>query len=1295
MYKDKLIGKLTDKKKELQECQKKNNNFEMKIKHLKDSIKAKDFHIESVCTKLDKKEKQVKELLIEMESVKKAKTMIELILTKTNTEIEALHEENNKYINHLQAIINDYKKSEEQSLKNIIDLENNNEKIKDDLTNKENIIIFYEEKMAENYQTISVQEEQLKTMYEEKLTLESHLKNIKTEIKAQEQMFNNKNREMENCLEYHLDELKDSKNNVLKIEEILHCKQNEIDGQVKVINYQKSIIETLQSEKCNNEISINNLNDILEQKSTENVDLKDKVQEFTLNLNMLKEKLNAAINEKIMLEKNIKMNEMQIKTSNDEFQRQISDMRILLDDRNNEINWFKVNIDTLNDDLEKKQNDFTKQLIISNNQIETISQLRLEKYELAEKLKSSSQGLADKENEIKLLEDKVNKNEIKIKNLTEQLNLKLTQNYFLINSLGMITSTVKNMLDDFDKQFLSVKMKLQFYDEKIDSQAENLVKLKKYLFSKDNELKTQIDLYNKQKECILILETEQLDLFEKSKVLDQCLLNKDTEIISLEKELQVRSSIINDLEEQLGVMRIEKVMIETNLIETTEQFKNSQEMFTEQINNMSIQKNNYEEEIIQLKNQSSKIENILETKQKELDEQLKLTLEQYEIINNMKFEKEILEEQVFNANKYSNIANDEINSLNKKLDEFKSSYLNLEKELDLAVMEKNSFVTKLNDAVNEKVINQKLGEQIKELNNCLSDSIDENNDLKNHLAELKNDLNKKHIQFEHIIEEYNKLRETIDYTENQCIDLQGQLKELNGCIIKKEEDIKSLETHNSEYSTANDDLKEQVLQLKQVLNNKHVELENQIQWCNEQREIIIKLNCDKERFCDKIKSLEDNLSHKDYQFNLCEGKLYDCSNTINNLEQKLEKMKNEKSSLELQLNETGTQLTNSNERTALLTLEKNNLINETNMLNSKLLNKDNAIASNSVKLLEYEDQNNKIKSEKVALELELNKIINQLENTCQDFKTQLKELHTQKHCLESELSETLVQLDIIQHDRTHQLEIKENKLLEVQEQITKLQVDLEEQTKYSNEQVEIINTLTFEKCKLIDEINTLKEHLFQTENSLNKLNDYDKQNKEVELKNASLMLELNQLKCLLGNLRQESTEQFVEMDKKLCEVQGQFSLKQYEIKKHIELKNNSLTDIFKKINDLKNIKNELELVLKKERTDFEIYLETYSISCIYNKPMHDSNHDSLMEVITSADTFIEQNGIQLAQVENYDEYTIIERLKKLFEALKMFIININTRGNEQAIIHANNEYISTEKYDELLAKSNMYVFNLT
>lgn len=280
-------------------------------------------------------------------------------------------------------------------------------------------------------------------------------------------------------------------------------------------------------------------------------------------------------------------------------------------------------------------------------------------------------------------------------------------------------------------------------------------------------------------------------------------------------------------------------------------------------------------------------------------------------------------------------------------------------------------------------------------------------------------------------------------------------------------------------------------------------------------------------------------------------------------------MKNEKSSLELQLNETGIPLTNSHEIIALLTLEKDNLINETNMLNSKLLNKDNVIASNSVKFLEYEDQNNKIISEKVALETELNKTINQLESTRQDFETQLEEFRTKKCCLKSELSETIEQLDTIQNDRTQQLEVTQNKLQEVQEQIIKLQVDLEEQIKYSSEQVETINTLTNEKCKLVDEINILKERLFQNENALNKLNDCDKHNKEIVLKNASLKLELNQLKCLLNNLRQEIREQFIEMNKMLCEAQEDFGNKQFEIKNQIKLKNDSLTDIYQKINDLK------------------------------------------------------------------------------------------------------------------------------
>lgn len=898
ILKEKLVNKLSDKKKEHLECQKKINSFETKIKHLKDTIKDKENCIESMCIKLEKKENQIKELLTEIDTVKKAKTMIELILNKTNIEIEALHEENKKSVQNLLITIEDYKNSEELSHKNIMDLQNNVKQMKDNLENKTDIITFYENKAAEYYLTIGIQEEQLKTLYQEKLTLQSHLKDMTIKTNTQEKIFSNKQRDMENTLEYHLDELKDIKNTVSKLEEILCCKQNEIDQQNELISYQKNITETLQSDKCTQEINIKNLNNVLDQKSTENIDLEEKIQEFTLNINTLKEQLNATLNEKNVLEENVKTYELQIKTTNTEFDCQINNMKNILESQSNEINHYKIDLEKLKETLTEKQNDFNKQLIISNKQIETISHLRLEKYEFEEKLKSSGQIVLNKENELKILEDKLNQKTLKIKDLSEKVILNTTENNFFTQSLNMINVSLINMQEDFDKQLLSMKTKLELYDNNICAQTEKLLKLKNYLLVKVNELNNQIEMINKQKGYIACLETEKHDLFEKFNTFDQCLLDKNTEIMNLEKKLENHHSTITDLKEQLCVTSIVK-----------------------------------------------------------LQEQL----------------------------------------------------------------------------------------------NC------------------------KHMDLE----------------------------------LQKQE------------------------------TEKHIAL-------------------------------------------------------ISNL-----------------------------------TSEKDNLINETNTIKSCLLEKDNTLASNHIKLINYE--------------------------------TQLEELHSQKHILESELNEIKVQLECTRHDI-----IKKEKI--------------------SNEQVATINALISEKNHLTVETNKLKECLTQNENAL-ALN----QNKEDECKNALLMFELNELKNQLNYLRQESAQKMIRTDKHVCEVHEQLSLKQSEIKKQIDLKNDSLVDIYRQIYNLKTIKNELELVFKKEKTEFETCLETYSINFCNNKPILDHHENSLMEVITSADTFIEQNGIQVALVEHSDDYSVIERLKNLFDALKMFIININTQGNKREIMYANNDYTSNDAYAKLLATSNKYV----
>ncbi|XP_027840643.2 putative leucine-rich repeat-containing protein DDB_G0290503 isoform X1 [Aphis gossypii] len=1154
-HKDELIDQFSNKIKELQECQKKKNNLESKIKHLKDNIKDNENHIESLCSKLNKRDKQIEMLSVEIDSVKKSKTMIELILSKTNTEIEAIHEEHDEKVKNLQSIIEEYKNSEKLSHQSYIDLENNMKNVQDNLANKEHLIIYYEEKMAENYQTIGAQEEQLNTMYQEKLLLETHLKNIRIEIETQQKHFSDKNHEMENCLEYYLEELKDVKNEKTKIEEILQCKKNEIEQQLELINYQKDIIKTLQSEKCSQQLIINDLNEVVQQKSSENKDLSAKVLESTLDLNKLNEQLKVALADNNTIETNLKKNELQMKTLKEEFQCQINDMKNVLENQSNQC---IIKVEQLQETIEKKQNDFNDQLIICNKLTETISQLQVEKFELEEKLKSSGQ-----------------------------------------------------------------------------------------------------------------------------------------------------------------------------------------------------------------------------------------------------------------------------------------------------------------------------------------------------------DLNKKQIQFEQATEENNKLKQTVDYTEKQCLDLQHKLNGLKNIILKKEEDIKLLEVDVSEYSVSKESLQNQVIETQQVLNNKIIELENQIQQNNEQRETIVKLNDEKECLGNKIKNLEDSLSHNEYKFNLCEGKLYDCSNTIDNLEKKINEMKNEKSCLEVELNETITKLSNvnqdlilqleTNEKIILETQEKlileqnelkkqieksneqiktisilnaerdslkeetntlqeslnknddslkslqekvlicekqyedlqelktnliselsenqlkllnlqdeskqqlkdmnikynevhekcnnkqieldeyitkynclvetntnlttkiDNLINKTDALESKLLNKDSVITANQEKLLEYEEMNKKIITEKTLMEVDLTQRLEKMgeigtkladlqeelnfvhmrletqekENdqhlktiftltsdkdnlinetkTLKDcllekeksltlnetkligFETQLNELQSQKNNLESELSDTKVQLDNIQHDLTQKLEVADKKLQEVEEQRINLQEELKEQNKCSIEQIEKINSLICEKNNLVNETNKLQEHLAQNKIDLelnqNKLQDYVKQNKEIESQNTLLLTELHQLKCQMDKLRQESTEEIDKINKKNLEAQEEISNKESEINKQIKLKNDSIIDIYQKINDLKNLKVELESILNKERKNFETYFETclnYSSNHIQNKPIV-GHHDSLIEVITSADTFIEQNGIQLAQVENCDEYSIIEKVKKIFEVLKMFIISLKSQGNEQTIDHISNE--SNEAYTELLAIS--------
>ncbi|XP_025202114.1 putative leucine-rich repeat-containing protein DDB_G0290503 isoform X2 [Melanaphis sacchari] len=1401
-HKDELIDQFTNKKKELQECQKKKNNLESKIKHLKDTIKDNENHIESLCSKLDKREKQIEMLSVEMDSVKKSKTMIELILSKTNTEIEAIHEEYDEKVKKFQSTIEEYKNSENLSHQNLIDLENNLKNVQDNLANKEHIIIFYEEKMAENYQIIGTQEEQLKTMYQEKLLLESHLKNVKVEIETQQKNFNDKNHEMENYLEYYLDELKDIKNEKTKIEEILHCKKNEIDQQLELINYQKDIIKTLQSEQCSQQLIINDLNEVLQQKSSENKDLSAKVLETTSDLNKLNEKLSVALADNDIIETNLKKNELQMKTLKEEFQCQINDMKNVLENQNNQ---YIKKVEKLQDNLDKKQNDFNEQLIVCNKLTETISQLQVEKKELEEKLKLSNLDL--------------NQKQIQFEQITKENN-KLKQNVDYIENQCL---DLQHKLNDLNNIILKKEediklLKVDISENSVlkESLQKQVIEVQQVLNNKNIELEDQIQQYNEQREAIIKLNLEKECLNDKIINLEESLTHNEYKFNLCEGKLYDCSNTVDDLEKKINEIKNEKSFLElelketitklskanqdltlqleineTNLLNTQEklileqdELKKEIEKSNEQIKTISI----LNAENVRLEEETNKLQkclNINDDTIKSLQEKVLACENQYEELQTLKTNlvSELSEKQLKLVNLHQeskqqlddmNIKYNEVqekyNNKQIELDEFFTRYNCLMKTVTHLTTERDNLINKTdtleNNLLNKDIIittNQEKLLEYEEMNNKIltektAMEVDLNlrlKEMETKLADLQEELNLMHLSLETREKEIDQHLKTIFSLTSDKDNLINETKTLKDCLLEKEKilslnDTKFIgfETQLSELQSLKNFLETELNDTKTQLHNIQHNLTQTLEVKNKQLQDVEEKHINLQEELDKQnKKLNENQLKLINLHQESEQQLDDMNIRYNGVQEKC-------NNKQIELDEFITRFNCLMKTVIHLTTERDNLINKTDMLENTLLNKDIIITTNQEKLLEYEEINNKIITEKTVMEVDLTQRLKEMETKLADlqeelnlmhlsletrekeidqhlntifsltsdkdnlisetkalkdcllekektlslndtkligFETQLNELQSLKNFLEAELKDTKTQLLNIQHNLTQKLEVTNKQLQDVEEKHINLQEELDKQNKCSIEQIEKINSLMCEKNNLINETNNLKEYLVQNETDLeltqNKLQDYDKQNKEIESRNTSLLIELNQLKCQFNNLHQESTEEIDKINKKKLEAQEQINLKQTEMNEHIKLKNDLIIDIYKKINYLKCMKIEMESMLKKERKNFETCFETclnYSFNHVNNKPKVD-HHDSLIEVITSADTFIEQNGIQLARVENYDEYFIIEKVKKIFEALKMFIISLKSQGNEQTINDTSNE--SNETYTELLALS--------
>ncbi|XP_050542279.1 golgin subfamily B member 1-like isoform X2 [Daktulosphaira vitifoliae] len=1415
-----LINDCSNKKKVLQESRKKIISLETKNNCLKNCIKDKENVIKSVYTQLNEKESKIKDLLIEMEIIKKSKTMIELILTKTNTEIEELHEENNKQVTDLLVSIENFKVSENKLSQKILELENNITDLKKDLESRGNQITLYENKLSENCQILSVKEEQLGMVYQEKVVTENQLKNLSEKIDAQEKLSKSKILEMENYLEYYIEELENSTKKILNLEKTLDGKQKNLDIQMKSNSDQKEVINLLESEK------------------------------FTLN-------------------------------------KEVSKLNHDLIAKTNEIKKLEKNITQHVSALNEKQKELENIVTLNNNNIDVISILTKEKLSVEYDLKVALENILNQEIIIKSLQEKLFAKEMDYDNLMKIHNSKVKEIKKLDEELQLVTKNMENMKDMYNEQLIKAEKCLEISENKLKMQESALESLECTLHEKNTDMEKKVDLLKKLKENINSLEVQRCDLEEKLVGIEKILLTKESEVTNLENNIFDKNIHIKNLEEQLGVMSIEKVMLETNLNETVDQIKSSREDFTKQVNEMVKQLNERAEEIGCLKNHSSNLELLLQERKVELDDQISLSLEQIEISKMLKMEKEQLDSQIIDYNKCVATMKNELKCQEDKIYKIEMTSQNLKEQLNIVSLEKLNLENNLKSNVED------YDEKIRDLNDALDN-------LKKALTEKECELRIKESDFECIKEENNNLKATVNYFENQCSKLQDNITELNGYLEQKDSYIECLKNDLSENTCSKAIIEQQLVKVHEALNIKSIELNKQIQLLEEQKETFKKISQEKEDISNKLNSVENSLSHKEYEFNLSEGKLYDCSVTINNLEKDLFNMNNEKSSLELQLNEIKNQLINTKEELnqqfdiqsqlnckqedtckeikllneklkemeslklkinnltfengrlnsslvekdsiivdiekiiseqeknireikaekiflqseieelkaileikqqesfkdceninkelldikdqfkekqtefneqlkklascdyliAELNSEKKNLLKEINSLKHTLSDKDLVIVANKTKIQEYEHSFDSLTNEKESLFDNLSRCNIELENTRNNLMLQIDEMTNRLYSLEEKLTiektnmafrtkeleekdnliailtsekdnfcneinhlknslakkdydlsinveklnnneKKIIELlnlkeylelqlkenENVHHEMKEKLEVSYKNLNEIKQPYIDLQLELVKQKVQSDEQESLITSLKNEKKLLRDDIKLINETLLQRDTELCKLKvdiNYFKN------KNIAFINELNMLKSLLKSLQQEAVQLFSFVESKLNYIEKQFSLQLSKVMKQIEIKQSTLCVMKQEVNYLKEAKDNLKLFLQNKKEEFEKYMLDFlslSTNTVKIEPIEVDHQNSLMEVITSADTFIEQNGIQLGLLGNLNEYSIIERLKKLFEALKMFIININTQSSLRAITQTDGQPITDEAYIELLAKS--------
>ncbi len=270
------------------------------------------------------------------------------------------------------------------------------------------------------------------------------------------------------------------------------------------------------------------------------------------------------------------------------------------------------------------------------------------------------------------------------------------------------------------------------------------------------------------------------------------MLNEKNELNKLKSELQKMDIKIKDLTDEVNDI--------TNNMEELEERENVLNKYVILLNDeLFNKKTNLSRLNEEHKNVLSELEGINDMKSNKLDDHLMKLMEK---INNLSKTRELIEKDIKLITKEKNDLNDEINILDKKLRDSSSSYNIVNNELKSKEVASGKLEVKLDNLLGDLNNNYNLTYEAASSSYTLEMDADIARD---HVSNLKRELNKLGNVNLGSIEEYERISKRYEFLTSQKFDLESASMELKG-IIKEMDDImvekfaKSFESIKQEFS---------------------------------------------------------------------------------------------------------------------------------------------------------------------------------------------------------------------------------------------------------------------------------------------------------------------------------------------------------------------------------------------------------------------------------------------------------------------------------------------------------------